>query len=259
MDEETMKEDVTPETEPIVRHPLHEKMMGYYPDKEYPDDVSVMDDAHAKMGDLEQYKTENETANQQIIDAVESEPVLGAVIADVIKGMTFRAAIARHFDPEDLAAEEGDPDFESIEANKAERLAKKSENETYLQELQQNIQDSQAQIESFAEENGMDEESKASFLGNVNQVLTDAYNGKISKDFLARMYTAENHEKEVAAAAENALIEGKNMAIDEKLAIEKMNKEGDGLPAITAAPISSPQPVAKKKTAAEKFMEGTGL
>ncbi len=257
MDKEPITDPTTPGTP--ERHPLHAAMKGYYPEKDYPDDTSVMDDAHSKIGELDNYKQENEAANQQIIDAVESEPVLGAVISDVIKGMTFRAAIARHFDPEDLAGEHGDPDFESIETNRQERLSKKSENETFLQELQQNIQASQEEIKGFAEDNGMTEEDAASFLTNVTSVLEDAYKGKITKDFLARMYTAENHEKEVAAAAENGVIEGKNMAIDEKKELNSSAKAGDGLPQITAGANKQAPEAPKSKTIGGRFLAGTGL
>jgi hypothetical protein len=69
------------------------------------------------------------------------------------------------------------------------------------------------------------------------------------------MYTAENHEKEVAAATENAFTEGKNAAIDEKQELAP----NDGLPAIASgAAALTPQPE-KAPTYGGKFLKDTGI
>lgn len=261
MDEEVKPEEITPKVVPEApaRHPLHDMMKGYNPDKEYPDDNSVMDDAHAKMAELSEYQTKNEAKNAELIAALVADPDLKALVVGAVNKIPARVMAAKIWGPEGLTAEEGDPDFEQVTAAHRERLSKKGEDDAYIAELEQNIQESQSVIEAFAEENGMDEEGKVSFLGNVTQVLTDAYNGKITPDFLARMYTAENHEKEVAAAAENGVIEGKNMAIEEKKAIERDNRTGDGLPTIAAGVTKVEPTVTKRKSAARNFLEGTGI
>lgn len=229
-------------------HPLFEKMKAIYPDKELTDITSVMDAALEKINDDESYRTENETANQKLIEVIESEPTLAAVINDVANGAEYIEALARHVDPSDLEMQQGDPDYEKWSANKQERIGKRAEREKFLSDLQANIAASQEAIKSFAEENGMSEEDIIPFLENVNSVLSDAYNGKITTDFLARMYTAENHEKEVQKAAENGVIEGRNQKIDMLKETEMNEKAGDGLPSLTSVSgsIEQVKPTPKK-------------
>lgn len=248
-------------TETPERHPLHGMMKGYNPNKEYPDDISLMDDAHSKLGELDTYQKDNEAANQKLIDFLDSNEDWKQALSDGINhGLSFRAACARQFDPEDLMAEEGDPDFEQIQSSIEERRAKKAENESFLAEVQANVEKSKEEIEAFCEEKAMDEEARVSFLANVTKTFEDAYKGIVSRDYLATQYVAENHEKEVAAAAENGVIEGKNAAIDEKKAIERENRSGDTLPSITSAAgkVQSPAKIAPKN-AANRFLEGTGI
>jgi hypothetical protein len=253
MDEEVMKEPELTET------PAKHKLYSRFPDKEYADDMSLMDDADSEIESLRGYKGENEATNAELIAALENDPDLMALVAGAVNKIPARVTAARIWGPEGLTAEEGDPDFEEVTKAHQERIGKRGEEEKFLADLKQNIEDSQKAIDAFAEDNGMDEESRVSFLGNVTQVLTDAYNGKITPDFLARMYTAENHEKEVAAATENGVIEGKNAAIEEKLSTERNSKAGDGLPAITAgaAKVTPVQP--KAMNPASRFLEGTGI
>lgn len=221
------------------RHKLYDSLKKLT-EKDYDDDNSLMDDADSKLSELSEYQKTNESVNAQIVDAVEANPELGAVIADVIKGLSFRAALAKHFDPADLSAEEGDPDAEALENSKKERLAKKAENDKFISELNENIKFSQEEARAFIEEKGMDEEAASAFTQSVSDVFIDAYKGKISKDTLAKLFVAENHEKEVADAAKNGFIEGKNAKIDEK----KADPVSDGLPQIQG---SANPPAAPKK------------
>lgn len=247
MDEEVMK-------------PKH-KLYSRFPDKEYPEDDMnpLMDDADMEIESLRGYKKENEATNSQLIAALESDSDLMALVVGAINQIPARVTAAKLWGPDGLTAEEGDPDFEEVTKAHQEYLAKKGESEAFMSELQSNIEASRQAIDFFAEENNMDEESRVSFLANVTQVLTDAYNGKITPDFLARMYTAENHEKEVAAAAENGLIEGLNTQIEEKLATETDMKKGDGLPAIAAGAAKVDAPMTKSPTVGGRFLKGTGI
>ena len=105
----------------------------------------------------------------------------------------------------------------------------------------------------------MDEEKKASFIESADQIFSDLSMGKISYDFLSKIYVAENHQKEVDAAVENAIIEGKNMAIDEKKEAAKVSKVGDGMPSLASA-VPEAKPVTQKpKSTTQKFFEGTGI
>lgn len=257
MDEETMQaEGEAPETEVTPeQHKLYMKMKQYNPEGEYADDTSVMDAAHDKLSEYDTQSEETEKLLENIANAVEQDPEYAAITNLVAKGMPFRQAVSRYLGPEDLTAEEGDPDYEGMETNRQQRLADKAAREALIAEVQSNTKESEAVLQKFAEDNNLDEEAMTKYVEMVDGILKDAYKGKFSYDLLARLLVSENHEKEVADAAEQGMIEGKNAAIDEKLSLEETNKAGDGLPSITSSVSVTPEPVKRTPTEMELIAE----
>lgn len=240
-----------------VQHKLYEKLKSYYPDREFASDNDAMDAAHEKLEEHDQYHEETEKLLQNISDAVDEDPEYAQVTALVGKGMSFREAVTRCIDIEDLQAVEGDPDYDALAEAKKQRASERESHASRIAEIEANSKESAAKVEQFAADNDLSEEGTFALLQSVESVVTDIINGKISPDFLAKMLTAENHEKEVEKATENALIEGKNAAIDAKKELGKQTAEV--LPVITptAAPVKTVVP--KPKSEAEKFLQGTGI
>ena len=263
-----IEEPIVPETEPVEetpvsempveeapkRHPLYDKLGG-----EFPDDASVMDAAHAKLTEHEQRIAEDDKLFEAIAQAVDLDPEFAAITKLVAGGMPFLQAVARYVSPEELEAQEGDPDYEEMAKAKEERLASKTKADEIIATVEANTQESIAVLEKFAEDMEMDEEKKASFIESADQIFSDLSMGKISYDFLSKIYVAENHQKEVDAAVENAIIEGKNMAIDEKKEAAKVSKVGDGMPSLASAVPETKPIVQKQKSTSQKFLEDTGL
>lgn len=217
-----------------AQHKLYSKLQGYYPDKQFGSDTEAMDAAHDRLTDNDTYHDETEKLLQNISDAVDADPEYAQLTAYIGKGMSFREAIARTIDIEDLQAQEGDPDYDALESAKQERMGQRDAHMKRMSEVETNSQESAAKVDQFAQDNNLSEEETLALLQSVEDVVSDIINGKISPDFLAKMLTAENHPKEIAAATENALIEGKNMAIDEKMA-KDVSMKGDGMPGISAS------------------------
>jgi hypothetical protein len=246
VEETTSVEEVSPETEVTPeQHKLYQKLKGYYPDKEFASDSEAMDAADEKLSEHDSYREETEALLQNISDAVDADPEYAQLTAYIGKGMSFREAIARLIDPEDLQAYEGDPDYEALTTAKAERNSQREAHKARIAEVEANTQESAIKVQQFSDDNNLTEERTIGLLNSVEKVVTDINNGIISPDFLARMLTAETHEEEVADAVENALIEGKNTAIEEKVATEQSGM-GDNIPNIASASVDVAPPAPKK-------------
>ena len=202
-----------------------------------------MEQLIAENKELLAYKDANEKANQKIMDALDAEPVLAKIIQDISMGASFQAAIARHIDPEDIVAQEGDPDYNAWEENRKARSEEMGKRKEFADRLAANQEMTKAEIKAFAEENGMSNEQAIEFLGQVDELFKNIYDGLIDRKTLALLKKAVDADQMVAEAREEGQIEGRNAKIKETIAPTKV---GDGLPKIATSE-DNPTPEPPKK------------
>lgn len=63
----------------------------------------------------------HEAANKTIMEVVQAYPEFAQIIEDVANGIPVQVAIARQFDPSELAVPEGEPDYEAYKQAAEER------------------------------------------------------------------------------------------------------------------------------------------
>ena len=177
------------------------------------------------------------------MDVLDAEPVLAKIIQDISMGATFREAIARHIDPEELTATEGDPDFEAWEKNRTARTDEMAKRNQFGEELAANQEMTKSEIREFAAENSMSQEQAIEFLGKIDEMLSGLYAGRIDRKTLAFLKKAVDADQMVADAKEEGEIAGRNTKIKETIAPAKV---GDGLPKIAASE-DNPTPEPPKK------------
>jgi hypothetical protein len=204
---------------------------------------------------LEEYQKRGQEVNAKLISVFESEPIIADIVNAVIKGASTREALALHFDPEDLAAIEGDPDYDGWKKNSEERTKKLQEKQAREAEYGENLNYSQAQIQEFAQENNLTDEAAEKFLNQLDDVLGDLYKGRVSKQFLSMMQKALNYESDVQGARETGEITGRNENIEAKKASVK--KSGDNLPDIKAASTPETEEVQPKRHAIDDIIAHT--
>lgn len=205
-----------------------------------------------ELDQLRRYKAEMEQANQVIMDVLDAEPVLAKIIQDISMGATFREAIARHIDPEDLVAQEGDPDFEAWEKNRAARGEELGKRKEMDEKLSANQEMTKAEIKAFAEEHNMTPEAAIEFLGKVDELFSNVYAGLIDRKALNLLKKAIDADQMVAEAKEEGIIEGRNTKIKETVVPQKV---GDGLPKLSGTDnVQTPAPPKKKRNYVERLM-----
>lgn len=207
------------------------------------------------IAELEDYKGANEADNQKIIDALDAEPVLAKIIQDIVSGVPIRASLAMHFDPEDLVAQEGDPDYEAYSANVSKRKEEMKKRKEWEDTIAKNGEMSMKEVEAYAAETGRTPEQIVEVLNKGEEVLSDLYNGLISRKVLTLLETAFNAGAKEAAAREEGMIAGRNAKIEAEVMPEKV---GDGLPKIQASEdvAEASMPPKKKKGYIESLMGG---
>lgn len=242
--EEPISETETVEESP-VKHSLYEKLKGYNPDEDYPDDGAAMTAAEKRLAEFEKYHEETEALLQNISDAVDADPEYAQLTAYIGKGMGFREAIARIIDPEDLQAIEGDPDYDALEAAKQQRMADREARGSRISEIENNSRTTAEQIDKYISENEINEEEADAIMGVVDKMVSDAVNGIISIETLSLARTALNHPKELAQATEDARTEALNENIEIQKAKTVTATSGDGIASVSGAtvvPESKPLP-----------------
>lgn len=230
-EEEVSGEEEAPAPEPEPkRHRFAEKLSKAYPDRKFekPEDFDAGLDEY--LGELEEYRERGQMANQKLISVFESEPAVGDLVRDIMNGATVREALARNFSPDDLVPEEGDPDYEGWNKRKTEREENLRKQRERQEEYNKNLEFSTQAIETFAQENNMDEDAASKFLQRMDAMLADINQGKISKEFLLTLKKAWNYDNDLAKAKEAGTVAGRNASIIAKKEAEK--PVGDGIPKV---------------------------
>lgn len=212
------------------KHKYHDRLIKAYPDRKFASDEDYETAHEEYVTDLEGYKDRGVKANERLINLFKAEPRVADIVRQMINGETFVAALARHVSPEELAAKPGDPDYEVWEKNSKDRTERIKQTEAKQKEMETNMEFSAKAIKEFADENKMTEEQAGKFLGQVDEMLQSIYQGKITKETLAKIKRALEYDTAVQSAKEEGEIKGRNEKITAEK--EKEKPKDDGLPHI---------------------------
>lgn len=209
-----------------------ERIKGRYADREFNSDEdwdNAAEEAYAE--DEESLKVFQD--NMTVIDEViASDKDLAAIIADIITNkITFRAALAKRFSPDELTPKEGDDDYEYYQKSYEERVATGRELQKISQERLKNEDEAYDNIDAFCEKKGYSEEDKKEFIGFINEFYNSLSMRKITPETLQTLDNARHYEDDMASAEETGFVAGKNENIAAKRASEKTKTAADGVPA----------------------------
>lgn len=207
---------------------LKDHMKTFFPDDDLDNEDNFNEKGIKFIDELTGYRDKNREYNKKILDVFDAEPGVVDIIKDMSQGATFMEALAKNFDTENLKPLEGDPDYDRWNKALAERDNKRKEQDKRAKEFDDNTNLTSKELRSFVEEVGMDETKFTDYANKVDAILSDAYKGKIGKDFFHLMYKGLNFDKAVATAQAQGEIKGKNEKI--KAVMQKEETTGDGLP-----------------------------
>lgn len=203
-----------------------DRLRERYPDKEFNDDEAIFgqisDDYDELDGQLNSYKERE----QGMVDMMTKDPRSANFLAAWHQGENPLVAMMRMYGPE-LKDALDDPELQDqlAEAQKdyLERMATSKELE---QQAEANVEQSIAERDAFQQEYGLSDEEMDQVMDSLKQIFEDALVGKFSRASMEIAYKAMNHDSDVAAAADEAEVRGRNAKINETL---RKRGEGDGV------------------------------
>lgn len=207
-----------------------ERLKSRHPETEYADDeaiyAAINDDYDADQKAIENYKT-NEKA---LSDMITSDPRSANFLMAMKSGKNPFVELVRSFG-DDAIDYLSDPDNAAEIASAQEDYLKRvAEGNKLEEEYNKNMAESQKVFAQMDKEFGA--EVTDDVIGKLMVIANDVIRGKFTKETLELLRLAKNHDQDVAEAAHEGEVRGKNAKHLEKL---ELRKRGDGIADLDSA------------------------
>ena len=100
---------------------VREYMTAKFPDRQFADEDDYENTLYDYLAESDKKIAGHEAANKTIMEVVQAYPEFAQIIEDVANGVPVQVAIARQFDPSELAVPEGEPDYDAYKKAATER------------------------------------------------------------------------------------------------------------------------------------------
>ena len=208
---------------------VREYMTAKFPDREFGDDSELEQALYDYLTQSDKKIAGHEAANKTIMEVVQAYPEFAQIIEDVANGIPVQVAIARQFDPSELAVPEGEPDYEAYKQAAEERTKRLADMKARVETREKNMARSKTDVDAFFAEQGLSEEEQQQFVAWVdNEILANLLDGKVNKEILTKLYQGWVYDTAVAEARETGKVEGRNEQIETR---RVRTQKTDGLPA----------------------------
>ena len=222
--------------------------------KHFPN-VEVTDENRADLIAAAKKIERHDKINRELSEIAENDPTFGRILIDLRKGADFQTALARHVDVENLSPMEGDPNYEEWNANISKRKDAMAEREKKQAEEQENIESSIKALKEFKESKGLKDEDAEGFIKYMMEILDSAFSGRLTPEFINRMYLAMNYDVDTDKNYQKGVQIGEVKASNKKLSDlkEKDDKENTGLPDMSGG--GGKMAARKPQSYGSKFLE----
>lgn len=199
---------------------------------------------------LLEYMRENQEQNEKLAIALERDPRLSQMLADMVDGKrNAHSAMARYFGRRFMDFQEGTPEYEEMLLADEERRNEMMQAANDRREYEENLQQSRPVIEGYCKEQGYD---PTEFLELAwERLVLPILSGKYTAEVCRALDYALRYEQDVEDAFAAGDIKGRNTNI------QRMRQDfGDGMPKgiASVAPDIAP-PKQRRNTLIEAALE----
>ncbi len=202
-----------------------ERMRKKYPDKKFEDEDEIYGAISDDYDEYEQELTGYRDREKTMSEMFAADPRSAQFLSDMYKGKSPWASYIKLFGPE-LKDSLDDPEtakqIAEAESEYVERVAKSRALE---EEYEANMRTTLDNLQKFKEERGLSDEQIDEIGAVLIGIVRDGVMGKFAPETLDMIVKAINHDDDVATAAEEAEVAGRNARITENL---RKSKKGDG-------------------------------
>lgn len=207
-----------------------ERLKTRHPETDYADDEAIYgainDDYDADQKTLEGYKA-NEKA---LSDMMTADPRSATFLQAMKNGKNPFVELVRNFG-DDMIDYLTDPESaDEVAAAQEDYLKRVAENNKLEDEYNKNMEESHKVFAEMDKEFG--EDTTNELVGKLMVVANDVIRGKFTKEALELFRMAKNHDQDVADAAHEGEVRGKNTKHMQNL---QLRKKGDGIADLDSA------------------------
>lgn len=210
------------------RELMAERLKGGNPDMDFSDDEvlfgRISDDYDEYDNKIKRYQDREKAFS----DMFSKDPRSASFLQNWRNGGDPVVELVRNFGTEIKDAIDDPERQEEMAAANKEFVDRVAENEKLEAEYKQNLAETLATINAFQQEQNLKDEEVDAVMEFLTGIYLDGIVGKFTRETIEMAMKALNHDKDVAAAAHEAEVRGKNATVEEKL--RKPGKQGDGLP-----------------------------
>ena len=207
------------------RDKLAERMKGKYPDREFADDEALWGQVNEDYDGYDKELAGYKEREKAFSDLFTGDPRSAAFLTNWRNGGNPAVELVRMFG-DDFVEELKDPakQEELAKASKeyAERVAKEKE---FDEQYRRNIEETRGMVERLQRERGYSDGEIDDAMSFLIGVMKDGILGKFSQESVEMAMNALNHDADVATAAREGEVKGRNTKIEEKL---RRSQRGDG-------------------------------
>lgn len=225
-------EEIDDKQKPTKRSAVTERLRQRNPDMNFDDDEAMFGKIDDDYAEYDRQISDMEAERKNFADIMVKDPRTAQLLVGMRDGKDMITEIFRMYGP-DIKEALDDPErlANITAANKefAEKVAEESKyEETYNANMDQSIDD----IDKWQEETGVSDDEINNAIARLMAITKDFVLGKFTPDTIQMLINAANHDSDVATAAHEGEVRGKNAKIEATL---KQKRKGDGVSSLSGA------------------------
>ena len=196
-------------------------MLSRYPDLDVNDDEAVSGRISDDFDEYDRRIGEYQANEDKLNGMMKADPRSAYLLASLDNGEDLIVSLVNLLG-EDIRTILDDPESEASKA----LVKRAAEGKAQLAQSEANVAETKKIIAAWQEENGLTDKEGNQVLDFLQGVLEDGLKGIVTRESLDMGLNAIRHDEDVASAAEDAEVKGRNAKINETL---RKRQEGDGV------------------------------
>lgn len=206
-----------------------ERMRAKYPDKDFDNDEIFYGQIVEDYVDGEDAIAKYQANEKAISDMVTADPRAAQFLVDWRNGGNPMLSLIRLFGTDIKEALDDPERQEEIAAAQNDFLERVAKEQEYEKMYKDNLDKTLANIETAQAELGLNDDQVDAAMAFLQGIISDGVMGKFSTESIKMAHKAISHDADVAQAAHEGEVKGRNTKIEEKL---RTDKRGDGVAAL---------------------------
>lgn len=212
------------------RELMTDRLKGRYPDMDLADDEALFGRISDDYDEYDKNISGYQEREKAMSDMFQKDPRSASFLQNWRNGGDPAVELVRNFGTEIKEAIDNPERQEEIAAANKEFVERVAANEKLEEEYNKNIDETLNTIAAIQEEQNLKDEEIDAVMELLMNIYKDGIMGKFTRETIEMAMKALKHDEDVAAAAHEAEVRGKNATVEEKL--RKPNKQGDGVTAL---------------------------